>query len=256
MQEQSRINKQAWEYRAYEFWEKRDRAPADYAAVIKQDPAACLKKHRHDLEDVAGKTIANICGSNGRKAVPLALLGADVTVFDLSEENARYALELAHHAETRIEYVVGDIYAIDLERYRDTFDLLYLEGGILHYFADLERFLQVLFTILKPGGQLILSDFHPIGRWIDADLTYRPRYFDQGLQAGDLAYKTHFTDEEQVDFPDVSVRYFTLSEILNGVIQTRFILDRFDEHRGWNGENIPSEFTLLASKPVERSFPL
>ncbi len=79
MQEQSRINKQAWEYRAYEFWEKRDGTPAEYAAIIKQDPAACLKKHRRHFEDVAGKTIANICGSNGRKAVPLALLGADVT---------------------------------------------------------------------------------------------------------------------------------------------------------------------------------
>lgn len=39
--------------------------------------------------------IANPCGSNGRIAVPLALLGADVTIFDISEENKRYALELA-----------------------------------------------------------------------------------------------------------------------------------------------------------------
>ena len=251
MEEQSRINKQAWEYRAYEFWVKRDGTPAEYAVSIKADPAAMLKKHRHYFEDVAGKTIANICGSNGRKAVPLALLGADVTVFDISEENARYALELAHYAETKIEYIVGDIYAIDLERYRDAFDLLYLEGGILHYFADFKRFLQILFTILKPGGQLIFSDFHPVGRWIDADLTYSPRYFDQGLQTGDLAYKSHFTDQEQVDFPEVSVRYFTLSEILNGVIETRFTLQRFEEHRGCNGENIPSEFTLLATKPLE-----
>ena len=174
-------------------------------------------------------------------------------MFDISEENAKYALELAHHAETKIEYIVGDIYAIDLTRYSDTFDILYLEGGILHYFADLKRFLQILFTMLKPGGQLILSDFHPVGRWIDTDLMYTPRYFDQALQTGDLAYKSHFTDQEQVDFPDVSVRYFTLSEILNGVIETRFTLQQFEEHRGWNGENIPKEFTLLATKPMEGS---
>lgn len=107
--------------------------------------------------------------------------------------------------------------------------------------------------MLKPGGQLILSDFHPVGRWIDVDLTYRPRYFDQGLQTGDLAYKAHFTDEERADFPDVSVRYFTLSDILNGVIATRFTLQQFEEHRGWNGENIPAEFMLLATKPIEGS---
>ena len=34
-----------------------------------------------------GLKIANICGSCGKKAIPLALLGADVTVFDISEEN-------------------------------------------------------------------------------------------------------------------------------------------------------------------------
>ncbi len=252
MQEQSRVNKQAWEYRAYEFWEKRDGTPAEYAAIIKQDPAACLKKHRRHFEDVAGKTIANICGSNGRKAVPLALLGA--TSRCLISQRRMHGTRLNWRTMLRHQFICRRrSYAIDLERYRDTFDLLYLEGGILHYFADLERFLQILFTILRPGGQLILSDFHPVGRWIDADLTYRPRYFDQALQSGDLAYKTHFTDAEQTDFPDVSVRYFTLSEILNGIIATRFTLERFDEHRGWNGENIPSEFTLLATKPLEGS---
>ncbi|MCY1690173.1 hypothetical protein OVA29_04555 [Exiguobacterium sp. SL14] len=39
MNEQSRVNKHAWEYRAYEFWEKRDGMPSEYVAIIKQDPA-------------------------------------------------------------------------------------------------------------------------------------------------------------------------------------------------------------------------
>lgn len=43
-------------------------------------------KHIKDLR------IANPCGSNGRKAVPLAILGGQVTIFDISKENKRYAL--------------------------------------------------------------------------------------------------------------------------------------------------------------------
>ena len=95
MNEQSATNKAAWEYRAYEFWIKRDGHPKEKAKEIRKDPRAGLKKHQALLENVEGKKIANLCGSNGRKAVPLALLGADVTVFDISKENEQYANELA-----------------------------------------------------------------------------------------------------------------------------------------------------------------
>ena len=47
----------------------------------------------------SGIKIANICGSCGKKAVPLAILGAEVTVFDISEDNKRYALEVAAAAK-------------------------------------------------------------------------------------------------------------------------------------------------------------
>ncbi|MDJ0332874.1 methyltransferase domain-containing protein [Planococcus sp. S3-L1] len=90
-------------------------------------------------------TVANICGSNGRKAVPLSLLGADVTVFDISEENRRYALELANCANTVINYIVGDVYDIDVNKYRNHFDILYLEGGVLHYFNDIDKLLGIFF---------------------------------------------------------------------------------------------------------------
>lgn len=102
MEKSSAINKTVWEYRAYEFWNQRDGSPVDKAKEIMADPRASLKKHQNYFEEVVGKRIANLCGSNGRKAVPLALLGADVTIFDISEDNRRYALELADCAGTEI----------------------------------------------------------------------------------------------------------------------------------------------------------
>lgn len=119
MNGQSEQNKKAWEYRAYEFWHKRDGSPTEKAIQILENPLASLKKHKHHFENIAGNKIANLCGSNGRKAVPLALLGAEVTVFDISEENQKYALELAEAANTSIEYIVTDVYDIDLDKYRD-----------------------------------------------------------------------------------------------------------------------------------------
>ncbi|OAB38351.1 class I SAM-dependent methyltransferase [Paenibacillus glacialis] len=250
MNEQSSKNKKAWEFRAYEFWNKRDGSPQGKANRILENPKACLKKHKQYFDHIEGKKIANLCGSNGRKAVPLALLGAEVTVFDISEENKKYALELAKYANTSIDYIVGDIYDINLTKYGDYFDILYLEGGILHYFNDIDTFMSILYSLLKDNGVMVLSDFHPLRKCIveDPETLTRPGYFDQELRNGDLAYKHYFDEKEQQDFPDVSVRSYTLSEIINSVITSGFKLQKFDEHRGWENENIPWEFTILAIK--------
>ncbi|MDR4314789.1 methyltransferase type 11 [Niallia circulans] len=241
MNEQSATNKAAWEYRAYEFWIKRDGHPKEKAKEIRKNPRAFL-------ENVENKKIANLCGSNGRKAVPLALLGAEVTVFDLSKENERYAKELAYYANTSINYMVGDVYDINLQSYGETFDILYLEGGVLHYFYDLDKLLSLLFSLLKKGGTMILSDYHPLLKCLNEDFSAKHAYFDTEIHTGDIAYKHFFPEEEQVGFPDVSLRFYTLSEILNAVITARFTIDRFEEHRGWKKENIPWEFTLITRK--------
>ncbi|MEN1968382.1 methyltransferase domain-containing protein [Lentibacillus sp. N15] len=197
-----------------------------------KDPKGHLKKHQHYFKNIRGMKIANICGSNGRKAIPLSLLGADVTVFDLSEENRKYALEMAKYANTFIDYVIGDIYDINIQKYTGNFDILYLEGGILHYFNDIGKFMDILFLILKWGGRMILSDYHPLGKCISSDFNYTPVYFDKELHNEDLAYKQFFNKEDQQDFPSVLIRHYTLSELMNSVITSGFKLQKFDEHRG------------------------
>lgn len=170
-----------------------------------------------------------------------------VTVFDISEENKRYALELAEHAGASIDFIVTDIYDIDLKKYEGHFDMLYLEGGILHYFNDIDKLMSILYSLLKDGGQMVLSDFHPLKKCLSSG-SDKVNYFDKELQSGDVAYKGFFNEDEQQDFPDVTIRYYTLSDIINAVIKSGFKLERFDEHRGWKNENIPWEFTILASK--------
>lgn len=255
MNEQSIINKKAWEYRAYEFWNKRDGSPMEKANKILKDPKRCLKKHEQYFNNIKGKKIANICGSNGRKAIPLALMGGNVTVFDISEDNRNYALELAKCANTSIEYVVCDVYDINLKEYGGSFDILYLEGGILHYFNDINKLMFILYTLLKDEGVMILSDFHPLRKCIGKDCSAQTQgnYFDKELHNGDVAYKQFFYEQEQEDFPDVSLRLYTLSDIINSVITSGFELKKFDEHPSWTNENIPGEFTILAIKKISYS---
>ncbi|MFP3721415.1 hypothetical protein SFC57_04720 [Niallia circulans] len=72
---------------------------------------------------------------------------------------------------------------------------------------------------------MILSDYHPLLKCLNEDFSAKHAYFDTEIHTGDIAYKPFFPEEEQVGFPDVSLRFYTLSEILNAVITASFTLD-------------------------------
>ena len=102
MDESTRQHKKAWEYDAYNFWVRQCGTPEERARQDMENPRGMLRKYAGYFDRFEGVRIANICGSCGKKAVPLALLGADVTVFDLSEENRWYALDTARAAHVRV----------------------------------------------------------------------------------------------------------------------------------------------------------
>ena len=113
------------------------------------------------LGDVKSKKVANLLGSSGKKAVALSLLGAQVTVVDITEENQRYALECARAAGVSLDYIVSDVLEWPTDPFVNHFDLVLMELGILHYFVDLNPLSRLIYDILTPGGKLVLHEFHP-----------------------------------------------------------------------------------------------
>lgn len=253
MREQAKKNKTAWEYRAYEFWNN-EGTPKEVAEQLKADPLSKLKLHQKYFNNIHGMKVANVCGSSGRRAAALALLGADVTVFDISEENKRYALELADCADVSIKYEIGDFCETNMNIYKNFFDMAYAEGGILHYFSDIDIFMETIYELLKPNGELILSDFHPfrkinsVGSFMFSVPQTGGDYFNSNIFNGDVAYKSFFKDDEQSSFPDCSLRFYTLSEIINAVIRAGFTIREFNEHPNYENEKIPGLFTIFAVK--------
>ena len=243
-------NKKAWEYTAYDFWLKETGRPADLAREIKLDPVGHLRKYSSYFEAYRGQRIANICGSCGKKAIPLAVLGAEVTVFDISEDNKRYAMEVAEAAEIHIQYEVCDILEIDRNRYGGYFDIVFMEGGILHYFHDINEFMQIMNLLLKPGGKMICSDFHPLVKINDVLNQGIPKmsYFSTEIYEGEVAHAHFYEEEFRSQIPKCSLRKYTLSEIINSAIDSGFSIKRFDEHPAWTNPELPGEFTMIALK--------
>ena len=252
MNEAGKKHKKAWEYDAYHFWVEHNGTPEERAKADIENPKKMLKKYAAYFDRYEGIKIANICGSCGKKAVPLALLGADVTVFDISEENRRYAMETARAANVSIQYEVGDVMEIDLTRYGGVFDVVFMEGGILAYFHDIDAFMKIMFALLKPGGKMICSDFHPIIKVMDTLKLDTPvmDYFSTDIFEGEMAHARFYEDDIRRQFPKCLYRRYTISEIINSIIGSGFILKRFDEHPAWEDETLPGEFTAVAVKPA------
>ena len=251
MRDYSKQNKKAWEYNAYEFWVRHSGTPEERAKQDAENPVGMLRRYAGYFDRYEGVKIANICGSCGKKAIPLALLGAEVTVFDISEDNKRYAMETAEAAGAGLRYEVCDILEIDREKYGGYFDVVFMEGGILHYFHDIDEFMGMMYAMLRPGGKMICSDFHPFAKIRDTLNMERPTmsYFSTELYEGEMAHARFYDAETRKLIPKCMYRRYTVSEIINAIIRSGFCLKQFDEHPSWENENLPGEFTAIAVKP-------
>lgn len=250
MKDYSLQNKKAWEYNAYDFWVSHSGTPAERAKKDMEDPLGMLRRYADYFDTYEGVRVANICGSCGKKAVPLAILGAEVTIFDISEDNKRYALETAKEANVNISFEVCDVLEIDLDKYGEYFDVVFMEGGVLHYFHDIDEFMRIMYHLLKDNGKLICSDFHPFTKIADIlNLEQNTMdYFSTEVFEGEMAHARFFDEETRKRMPKCSYRKYTISEILNSIIGNGFTLRRFDEHPSWADKKVPGEFTAVAVK--------
>lgn len=250
MEKYSLQHKKAWEFDTYDFWVRTAGTPKERAKKDKENPLKMLKQYANYFEKFEGIEIANICGSCGKKAIPLALLGANVTVFDISEANKKYAIETADAAGVKIEYEVCDIMEIDMDKYAESFDVVFMEGGILHYFHDINAFMKIMNNLLKPEGKMICSDFHPFSKISDILGLQQPTmsYFATEIFEGEMAHARFYNEEIRKQIPTCQYRKYTISEIINSIIENGFSLERFDEHPSWENDKLPGEFTAIAKK--------
>lgn len=243
-------NKEAWEYDVYNFWLKHIGQPEDVAKKMIDDPEKMLRRHLKYFDDLNGLKVANICGSSGKKAIPLAILGADVTIFDISNDNKRYACEVAEKVGVEISYELGNLLNVDMSIFGESFDVVFMEGGVLHNFHDIDEFMTIMSKLLKPGGKIICSDFHPMIKVVDTLGLELPTgsYFSTEVFEGEMAHARFYPDDRRKNMPKCLYRKYTLSEIMNSVIRRGFVIKQFDEHPSWYDDKLPGEFTLIAQK--------
>ena len=73
-------------------------------------------------------------------------------------------------------------------------------------------------------------------------------YFSKDVFEGEMAHARFFEKEIRDKMPKCSYRKYTISEIINAVIDSGFIIKKFEEYPAWTNSDFPGEFTVIANK--------
>jgi SAM-dependent methyltransferase len=120
----------------------------------------------HDVElelcgDVSGQSLLHLQCHFGLDTLSWARLGAQVTGVDFSVLAIKEAKRLAETHSIEARFIVGDVLA--LEKHVTTkADIIVSTYGALCWLSSLDLWASGIKKCLKPGGRLVVVDFHPI----------------------------------------------------------------------------------------------
>jgi len=145
----------------------------DAAHRGRDEPVALPAIVQRTLGDLKKKKVLHLLCATGEATASLAELGAVATGLDPRPA----ALERARERWPKILWVDGDPQSVPRQLRRGRFDLVYSGEGVLDRIADLDGWATGVAAALKPGGELLVFDDHPIADCVDGLLRWRHDYF-------------------------------------------------------------------------------
>jgi len=179
------------------------------------------------LGDVKGKSILHLQCHFGQDTLSLARLGAEVTGVDLSDQAIDFARQTAQEIDVHADFICCDLY--DLPNHLDMqFDVVFTSYGTIGWLPDLEKWAQIVSGFLKPGGQFVFVEFHPVVWMFDDNFEkVAYNYFNTGpiLETETGTY----ADQTSNVVLDYIMWNHSMGDVINGLIQSGLELKCLEE---------------------------
>lgn len=248
MDEWRQLNRENWDERvgihaASEFYD----LPAFRAG------ASTLRSfEREDVGEVSGRGLLHLQCHMGQDTLSWARLGAKTVGLDFSETAIRTARALAEdvHLAGQARFVVSDVYDTAEALRGERFDIVYTGLGALVWLPDVDRWANVVASLLNPGGFLYLVEFHPLSDMLGDDgRTVERDYFD--TSGRDLDYTFTYTGGPAMTRTRQVQWHHPLGEVLTALAGAGLRLDFLRER----DVTLFRRFPVLESSQGEYRFP-
>lgn len=207
--------------------------------AIDLDPAAArvLLDQEGQLGEVAGLDVLCLACGGGQQSVAFALLGARVTVVDLSEAQLGHDRAAADHhgvTATTVQADMRDLSALEA----GSFDLVY-HAYSLGFVPDVSAVFAQVARVLRPGGRYFVMWGNPfalglgVGDWNGAGYALSQPYTDGALvEYADQAW-VYNRDAAAAPVPPPREYRHTLSAVVNGLVAHGLLIAHLSDTAGF-----------------------
>lgn len=193
------------------------------------------------FNDLEKRKVLCLAGAGGQQAPLFAAAGAEVTVFDLSENMLQKDRLVAERENLSLQIEQGTM--CDLSRFSDdSFDII-INPPSLMYVPDVFPVFRECHRILKPDGVFIMCAPNPINYICEYEALTN-RY----IACNQLPYQS-FEHDDQGDWIEYG---HTLESYIGGQIKAGFCITGFYENRQNN--SIETDFVTRAVKLQPKPF--
>ena len=182
--------------------------------------------------DVRGRRVLCLASGGGYQSVAFALLGAEVTVFDLSAEQLQRDQEAAAHYGFALTTVQGDMRDLS-SLSADAFDLVY-HPYALNFVPDASAVFRQVARVIRRGGGYYLSCANPFlfglstRDWNGTGYTLKHAYVDRAeLVNIDEAWVYDRAQHAPIQGPREFRHKF--STLVAGLVNNGFLLQRVSD---------------------------
>jgi SAM-dependent methyltransferase len=171
------------------------------------------------LKDIQGKDVLCMASGGGQQSAVFGLLGANVTVVDITEGQLAGDQQAAAHYGYAVRTIQADMSDLSMLE-ADSFDLVY-QAPSMAYIPDVMKVYAGVARVLRSGGLYRADAHNPVAQFIDTDSWDGVGYRITVPYAVKARQRTE-------DEPVMEYRH-ELSEVFNGLIACGFVIEHVVE---------------------------
>lgn len=180
------------------------------------------------LGNIAGKKVLHLQCHFGLDTLSMARLGANVTGVDFSVKAIEKATEIAKAINANARFICCDVY--DLHNHlNEQFDIVFTSYGTIGWLPDLDKWAGVISHFLKPGGNFVFAEFHPVVWMFDNDFEkIGYNYFKDAAiietETGTYADTAAPLENEMITWNH------SLGEVMGSLLNYNLVIKQFNEY--------------------------